>query len=331
MTVAGHAAADETWPSDIIHRAVGLACRAPSVHNTQPWRWRIEGRYVELRADRERQLEVSDPVGRNLTISCGAALHHLQVASAGSGLGTVVHRFPDPEARDLLAVVEMTEGKASNPENAELLDALERRQTDRRRFTSWPVPDERLSHLASLTERWGTRVFPLTGSSARATVERLVDRAIEVQEGDPHLVDEQRRWIDHSSADGVPAASLPPQEHPAERRDRFNRGAGTTRPRGSLESTDGVLAICTSKDDPAGWLDAGETLSALWLRATRAGLSLVPLSQVVEVQETRSRLRHDVFFDMAHPQLLVRIGWQEVARSPLPRSPRRPLDDVVIP
>ena len=90
-----------------------------------------------------------------------------------------------------------------------------------------------------------------------------------------------------------------------------------------------MLAICTSTDTPAAWLDAGETLSALWLRATRDGLSLVPLSQVIEVEETRASLRSSVFYDMAQPQLLVRVGWQEITRPPQPSSPRRPVDDVV--
>ncbi len=92
-----------------------------------------------------------------------------------------------------------------------------------------------------------------------------------------------------------------------------------------------MLALCASRDDPAAWLDTGETLSALWLRATRAGFSVVPLSQIVEVDATREALRREVFHDMAQPQLLVRIGWQEVTRPPLPPTPRRQMDDVLEP
>jgi hypothetical protein len=118
--------------------------------------------------------------------------------------------------------------------------------------------------------------------------------------------------------------------HPGEGSDRFSRGAEDAKDhRRPVESSDGVLAICTSADTPAAWLDAGETLSALWLRAIRDGFSLVPLSQVIEVEETRASLRASVFYDMAQPQLLVRVGWQEVTRPAQPRSPRRPLDDVL--
>jgi hypothetical protein len=68
----------------------------------------------------------------------------------------------------------------------------------------------------------------------------------------------------------------------------------------------------------------------LWLAATRAGLSVVPLSQVIEVPETREALHQDVFGGMARPQLLLRIGWQEIARGSLPATPRRPLSAVLL-
>ena len=329
MTAVGRNRSATQTESDVVRRIVELGCRAPSVHNTQPWRWRIDDNRIELRADRGRRLRVSDPDGRNLTISCGAALHHIQVAAAGLGRQALVERLPDPRDTDLLAVIDVGEPRTATPSDPDLLDALEQRVTDRRRFTSWPVPPERLDDLASLAQRWAARVLPLTGTAARAITEKLVDEAIEAQQLDPRFAAEQESWVAHSTVDGVPPSALPRQTHPAERRDRFERRTEPVPSHGVVEATDGILAICTAHDTPLAWLDAGETLSALWLRATQAGFSLVPLSQVIEVEETRSELILKVFFDMAKPQLLVRIGWQEVTRTPLPRTPRRPLDEVL--
>ena len=331
MTAVGKSRSTTDTDADVVRRIVEIGCRAPSVHNTQPWRWRIDEDRIELRADRSRQLGVSDPDGRNLTISCGAALHHIQVAAAGLGRVAMVERLPDPREPDLLAVIDVGESRTATPADVDLLDALDRRVTDRRRFTTWPVPAERLDDLASAAQRWGTRVLPLTGTAARATVERLVDEAIDAQALDPRFAAEQQRWIARSTVDGVPPSALPQQTHPTERRDRFDRRVEPVPSRTVVEASDGVLAICTAHDTPLAWLDAGETLSALWIRATRAGFSVVPLSQVIEVEHTRSELIRAIFFDMAQPQLLVRIGWQEVTRPPLPRTPRRPLDEVLDP
>jgi hypothetical protein len=92
-----------------------------------------------------------------------------------------------------------------------------------------------------------------------------------------------------------------------------------------VDSSDGLVAICTAADDQLAWLKAGEALSALWLQATRDGLSIVPLSQAIEVDETRQALHEDVFDGMARPQILVRVGWLESTRTTLRRTPRRPV------
>ena len=80
-------------PADLV-AALGHALQAPSVHNTQPWRWRLVDDTVELHADRGRHLVATDPDGRDLVLSCGAALHHLLVALAAQGVEVEVTGCP---------------------------------------------------------------------------------------------------------------------------------------------------------------------------------------------------------------------------------------------
>jgi hypothetical protein len=95
--------------------------------------------------------------------------------------------------------------------------------------------------------------------------------------------------------------------------------------------SDGLVVLYTEDDSPEAWLRAGEGLSALWLDAVRTGLSVVPLSHVLEVDETRAALRHAVLGGLAVPLLLVRVGWQAISRSQLVSTTRRPLDQVLLP
>ncbi len=134
-------------------------------------------------------------------------------------------------------------------------------------------------------------MVPVTDVPARRRTELLLDRALSVSRTGP---------VDRTE----------PDQH-------------------EVTGPDGLLFVCTSEDDQRAWLQAGQALSALWLAATRDGLSIVPLSQVIEVEETRLGLRHEVFGGMAHPQLLVRVGWQEISDPLLSRTPRRPLADVL--
>lgn len=312
-----------------LREIVELACRAPSVHNTQPWLWHASGTRLELHADRSRQLTHSDPEGRNLVLSCGAALHHAQVAAAALGWRVAVERCPDPGRPDLLATLELTPGRV-RPDAQEQLAALRARVTDRRRFTSWPLPPERLERLAGDASEWGARVVPLVDPEVRTKVDRIMRRADALQRADAEFEAEARRWIGHEGSEGIPETSIPEYNpHRPAMPSRFADGDLPDPVGDPSEAVDGLVALSTTGDGPVEWLRCGETLSALWLGAVRHGLSLLPLSQTAEVPETREELRREVLGGLGHPQLLARIGWQEITRARIPPTPRRPVDDVL--
>ena len=80
------------------------ATRAPSLHNSQPWRFAVGPRHVELYVDAARQLRNADPAGRSLLISCGAALFNLRLASEHLGFHPRIRVLPDDAAPTLVAV-----------------------------------------------------------------------------------------------------------------------------------------------------------------------------------------------------------------------------------
>jgi len=310
-------------PTAVARRMIEHATLAPSVHNTQPWRWRISGGTIELYADMSRRLPVEDPVGRNLVISCGAALHHLQVAAAALGWSPTVERVAGTSDPRLLAVVSF---ERSGRTDEDALATLRRRRTDRRRFTSWPIPDERLRHLAAEAEERGCHAVPLLDETARVRLSLLVETARAAAAADQARAAEQRQWVDRSDTDGVPSPLVPKDDDPL--RNRF--GPGSLEERFvELEATDGIVVLGGTGDSPSAWLRTGEGLSALWLKATEGDLSVVPLSQPIELEQVRSRLRREVLKGLLLPHLVVRIGWQAIGRSDLPVSPRRPVDDVL--
>ena len=312
-----------------VRRLVALASRAPSVHNSQPWSWRSHGQVLELWADRGRQLVDSDPVGRNLVISCGTALHHAQVAAEALGFTVVVTRFPDPDSPDLLARIALASGTPP-PDASTLVATIEERCTDRRRFTSWPVPDERLLHLCAAAKATGARAMPLVDVSERFQTEVLINRALDLQQRDGRVRQEQDAWIEHGASDGLPAVVVPSRHDLVPNRpSRFSGGRLDDEGVREVESSDGLIVMYDARDDEAAWLTAGEGLSAIWLAATVDGLSIVPLSSLVEVSETRTAMQLDVLGGLAHPMLVARVGWQAISRSELPRTPRRPVDDIL--
>lgn len=319
---------------DTVLAALRLALRAPSVHNTQPWGWRVEGRTVHLYADPSRQVPATDPLGRDLVISCGAALHHLLVALAAAGWSGRVRRFPDPQRPDHLATVEITPHATTNAE-ADLATAIPLRRTDRRRFTSWPVPGELIGGMIGLAEGEGLTLQAVTEPRSRWRLYQAITAAAEMQEADPAYAAEIGRWSGRhaAAANGVPAANTPtPDPVPGRMPIRAFAGPALTEPPTGGEPENAALLLLSSfTDTPTSWLRAGEVTSSVLLTASRDGLSSSPLTQPLEVENTREFVRNHVLTaKTAHPQILLRIGWPSPDAAELPATPRRPLDDVVI-
>ncbi|HJQ03842.1 MAG TPA: hypothetical protein VJ872_00230 [Nocardioides sp.] len=317
----------ERAPLAVVERLVALACLAPSVHNTQPWTWRYADGVLELRADLSRRLTAEDPTGRNLVISCGAALHHLQFAARALGWRTTVERLVVGTPQDVLARVEVHRTARAGVVRGDL-DLLRTRCTDRRRFTAWPVPTEHLERLCGIALAWGADAETVAGDAARIRLEVLAHRALAALDAESHRYAEQDRWIEHSPNDGIPLGVLPDDPGLIPARSRF--------PAGLLEDTrmvirggDRVIALGGLHDDAGGWLTTGEALSALWLEATRSGISVVPMSQPMEVEDIRREVARSVLTGRFEPHLLLRVGWQAIGRRELPRTPRRPLREVL--
>lgn len=315
-----------------LRAAVALACRAPSVHNTQPWRWELGQHSLHLYADRTRNLPAIDPTGADLMISCGAALHHVRVGLAALGWRAVVHRLPNPSQPDHLAAIEF---EAQEPTEAlvALATAIPRRRTDRRAFSSWPPPDAVLDQLMARAHREGVEAQVVTGRS-RDELLIAIDRAATTQEADPAYRAEIREWsgVYPGASAGVPAANIPAGSHQYGnlRMREFPPGELLQADRRLLgEDAGALLVLSTSSDDDLSRLRAGEATSAVLLEATSAGLATCPLSQPLEVVETKELVRDQVLGGSTCPQLVIRVGWAGFNADPLPATPRRPVVDVL--
>ncbi|HEY1969497.1 MAG TPA: NAD(P)H nitroreductase [Pseudonocardia sp.] len=314
-----------------LETALKLAVRAPSLHNSQPWLWRVDDSTVQLYLDDSKRLPATDPQCRELVISCGAALHHLLVALASMGRHGRVHRLPDPASPSLLARVDLS-GGAGRLADAELAEAIERRRTDRRRFTSWPVPVELIGKFRQVAAVEGLQLHSITDPDQRWRVYQAIEAAAQTQYADPAHTAELAAWSGKGadSLSGVPAANVPPPEpvvgQPHLR--RFERPELLQPPSHGEPEAAALLVVSTPADTVLQWLRAGEVTSAILLTATRERLASSPLSQPLEVPDTREFLRERVTAN-AHPQILLRVGFASPDAQLLPATPRRPLNEVI--
>ncbi|MCE5291194.1 MAG: nitroreductase family protein [Nocardiaceae bacterium] len=316
---------------ETIRTALALAVRAPSVHNTQPWRWRVGDRTIHLYADPSRQLPATDPDQRDLLLSCGAALHHLRVGLAALGWAATVHRLPDPSHPNHIASVELSRHTPTDDEIA-LAAAISRRRSDRRRYSSWPVPEAHVRAIASAAVDEGVLVYETEGQS-RTTLEDAVFAASQVHAAQAEYVTELAIWSGRRvAADGVPArnATVPGSAEPGVVARNFS--AGTLADPVSTDANPGALLIVgTTSDDPMSRIRAGEATSAALLTATSIGLATCPLTEPLEIANLRTIVRTDVLGDKGFPQMILRVGWAPIAAEPVPQTPRRSLAEVIDP
>jgi hypothetical protein len=284
--------------------AAARATLAPSVHNTQPWRFVVHPDRLDVYADRSRRVPVVDPTGRQLILSCGAAIFGARMALAAARLDAVTTVLPDRGDASLLASVRVL-GPTPCPDDVALrLDtAADLRHSNRRHFAADPVSDAELDRLVAAAKVEGAWLHLLRDLDDRAALATLCQRADSLQRADPAYLEELRAWTsdDPERTDGVPAVADTPA---------------------SLNQT--MVVLCTAGDMVADWLSAGQALGRVLLELTSAGLVAGIMSQAVEEPATRDILRRELRL-AGHPQLLIRIGVADRTRA----TPRRPIADVI--
>jgi nitroreductase len=315
--------------SAALAEAARSAGYAPSVHNTQPWRWRVQGDTLQLYAVASRQLTNSDPSGRLMAVSCGAALHHVRVALAAEGWTATVDRLPDPDQPELLAQLTVTGRTPVTGEAMRLLQTMWIRHTDRRPVTDVQVPPTAIDVIREAVESEQVRLHILRPDDV-LDLAAVANRAQTLESLDPQWREEIAYWAGaaHPEGLGIPDSAIP-REAPQTTVPGRNFGHAGSLPVSAGHDRAAAYAILYGDEDtPSAWLRGGEALSAGWLAATKVGVSLVPLSAAIEVDTTRQLLRR-LLSQLGQPYLVVRLGLADPDHAGPPRTPRLPAAQTV--
>ena len=325
---AGELPKEASTQAEISHFVVEAAVHAPSVHNTQPWWFSTGDREVSVHADAERRLRVADPDGREMMISCGAALFTVRVALRYLGFVPAVRVLPDPDLPNLVATISWGEQTPPAEYERQLFAEISRRRTHRGGFDAEPLPAGLLPALSGEATREKATLRIMGDDGERAALAAVVEAADYALRLDGARVQEESKWAPPPGSrrrDGVPATAYPARPErtqPSFPSRDFAHGHGW----GSVPRSAGLVALLTTTSDrPADWIHAGQALQRVLLLASSCGAAAAMHSQPLELTQLRDFIRIQLSAG-AYPQMVLRLG----TTGQTAVSVRRRIDEVLL-
>ncbi|HVT21469.1 MAG TPA: hypothetical protein VHE57_08795 [Mycobacteriales bacterium] len=311
--------------------AAQFAELAPSVHNTQPWRFVARPNALEIHVDPDRKLDYIDPSGRQLHLSCGAAIELARLGIRYLGLSCTVRLLPDPSHDTLVAKLVVGFAEPVTGAEQRLIDAVPRRYTDRGPYTDEPpswLALQKMREAAGERHCW-LRVLDHTDDRLAAI--RLLESAEAAEATEDTYREEITSWQRSGAAhDGIPVDDLLEWERlhrvsDVPLRDFTGRASHPTPGDGEPPAVerDTIVVLGTDRDDRLSWLQAGRALADVLLTLTDANLVSQPLGPALDLPATRARLRRELGL-VGYPQMMLRVGHG----MRVPVTGRRPIDEV---
>ncbi len=309
--------------------AAAAAGYAPSIHNTQPWRWRLTASTLELRLVPSRILPVTDPEGRLATLSCGVALHHARVALAAQGWHADVTRMPADGDPDVLARLRVERRAPVDPASTLHLRSIPFRHTDRRPVTGTAVGPAALAAITTAVQAQDTSLHTLRPDQV-LELAAAADHAQRSEAADPAWHAELGYWtgVARPAGLGVPDAAIPVHATQTTVPGRDFGHHGDLPISAGHDRAATFVMLYGSTDEPISWLRAGEALSAGWLTATEHGVSVLPHSAPIEVIAARQAMRA-MIASVGHPFLVLRLGTTDPPGETPSHASRLPAEQII--
>ena len=320
---------DTMVSTEVIKNAVQLACRAPSLHNSQPWHWVVEGSTVHLYRDKDRSLHSTDHSGREALLGCGAVLDHFRVAMAAAGRTANVDRFPNPNNHLHLASIDFTPMDLVTDGHRRRADAVLTRRTDRLPFAGLPNWPSVESQLRAVVSSDAVRL-DVIADELRPELAQASQLTESLRLYDSYYHAELDWWTGHfETREGIPRSALvsASESDCVDVGRNFPVAAAGDRRIGVGHDHSTILVLSTYDNERLSVLQCGEMLSAVLLEATMAGLATCTLTHITELEASR-HIVATLIEQTTTPQVLVRVGLVSELDGLPPPTPRRPMSEV---
>lgn len=311
---------------------VRYAILAPSGHNTQPWKFKLNKNTIEVWMDKERRRNGVDPENRELYISLGCTIANLEVAAKYFGM-IFEKKYVDSN-EGLATVFKFVEGKTNSKEK-ELFKALTERRVNREEYNEKLIPAEVMEKLEKEYCSLGqTRISFVTQRRVKEDLAKLIEKSDRVWFKTKELVDEMEYWLQDDlnySKDGLPSGVLNLYKLAIEVKYLISRDSKSVeerslRDRNLAEKAAAIAVVSTKNDTREEWIEAGELYERMALFLTSRGVQNAFFNTVIELKTQREELERKIR-TRGRVQLMLRLGYATKVAS---HSPRREVEAVLM-
>jgi hypothetical protein len=308
---------------------VRYATLAANGHNTQPWKFAIKEKSIEIHPDYTRRLPVVDPNDREMWISLGCALENLLITARSAGYSTEVIY---PSMNEYIEI----QIRPDTPQGGNLFNAIPMRQNTRSEYSGQLISTSDYDQLQQIALDPGVSLdFAATPDKIEMFLE-YVNQGNLKQYADSAFINELIFWLRFnkkealSTMDGLYSRCSGNPEVPRWLGKSFVSGTKPEQQADAdakkLRSSSGAFVISSETDDKTGWVRTGQVYERIALLMTTLNIQSAFLNQPIEMKEVRGQFQQALGLGNSMPQLLVRFGYAD----PLPQSLRRPVDQVLI-
>lgn len=306
------------------------ASKAPSGHNTQPWKFHITDNTITVIPNFEVALPVVDGNNRELFISLGCAVENVCIAANHFGYTTQIAQCG---IKGIILELTKNDLTIENP----LFHQIEKRQTNRSVYNGNKVSDEMLQQLQSIQKEEAVQFyFAEMGTPFADKITKYILKGNEIQMNDVAFKNELLSWMrfnkkqvkatqnglsylvfGNPSLLGIfarPIVSLFLKPNVQNKSDRKKIGSSSH------------FVLCTTQNNTMEeWLDLGRSLQRFLLKTTEMGISYAFLNQPCEITTLSIALQKELPINKEYPTLILRIGYT----NPVPYSPRKDIETLV--
>ncbi|WP_071146835.1 Acg family FMN-binding oxidoreductase [Bacteroides ihuae] len=314
---------------------VASAIKAPSGHNTQPWLFRLQEDAIEVYPNLKNSLAVVDPENRELYISIGCAVENLCVAATEKGY------HPTPvilKENDNTYIIRINLKKQA-PTNNSLYEAINKRQTNRSVYNARTIAADTLNLVQQVAKEEGVKFYMYkNGETAFDTLTEYVRQGNEIQMKNKQFKDELLNWVRYNkhhvnqTGNGLTYATMGSPSTPkllgkplvkAFLKPKAQNKSDIKK----IESSSHLVLFTVTTSTPEEWILLGRTLERFLLKTTKLGIANAYMNQPCELRELAQKIKEKLLPNGEYPMILVRLGYA----SPMPYSPRKSVDSVIIP